>query len=119
MKQFNIFWGVVFFWALYGCSPAGDGHAQAAREVCECMRPLSESYNSIKEALDTGGPAALQQFVEQMEAISGQVSDCAGRIEERYGPLEGERGQQVKTAMQKICPEIIATLNEAERKLMQ
>ena len=54
-----------------------------------------------------------------MEAANEALSACAGRIEERYGDLEGEREEHVKAAMQKVCPEIIATLNEAENALIQ
>ena len=54
-----------------------------------------------------------------MEAVNDEVSACANRIQERYGALEGEREERVKAAMQNVCPEIIATLNEAENALVQ
>lgn len=102
-----------------GCGLGGGNHEQIAQEVCECMRPLSESYSSMKDALDARDSSALQRFAEEMETVNEQVGDCAGRIEERYGPLEGKREEQVKAAMQKICPEVIEILNEAENELMQ
>lgn len=118
MKQFYI--PVFLFGLLFaaGCG-ANQDNGQIAKEVCDCMRPLFESYNSIKDARDVNDPEALQRFVEKLEAVNEEVSVCAERIEERYGVLEGEREERVKAAMREICPEVIQTLNEAERTLMQ
>ena len=119
MKQFYNLMFAVSFLFLTGCGAGGENYEQISKEVCDCMRPLSESYNSIKDARDDNNSEALQRFVEEMEAANEALSDCAGRIEERYGDLGGEREEHVKAAMQKACPEIIATLNEAENALIQ
>ena len=119
MEQFYTFMFAVSFLFLTGCGAGGENYEQIAKEVCDCMRPLSESYNSIKDAREDNNSEALQRFVEEMEAANEALSACAGRIEERYGDLEGEREEHVKAAMQKVCPEIIATLNEAENALIQ
>ena len=119
MKQFSTLAIALGILLLSGCG-AGDGNAeQAAKEACDCMRPLSESYESFRKAREKNDTEALQQFVEEMEAANEALSSCAEGIEERYGPLEGEREDRVKAAMQRICPEVIARLNEAENALVQ
>ena len=107
------------FLLIAGCGANGEGHEQIAKEVCNCMRPLSKSYEAIKAAQEENNSEALQRFVEEMEAAQEELDACAALIEERYGILEGDREQSVKAAMQKTCPDVIATLNEAENELVQ
>ncbi len=119
MRQFYILILFTGFLLVSGCGSGGEDYEQIAREACDCIRPLFESYNDLKAAQEDNDSEALQRFAEEMEAANEEVSACADRIEERYGVLEGEREEQVKAAMQKICPEVIQTLNEAERALVQ
>ena len=119
MKQFYLFYFALNLLLAAGCTSGGKQDEQVAREICDCMQPLYESYTSIKDAREDNDTESLQRFVEEMEAVNDEVSACANRIQERYGALEGEREERVKAAMQNVCPEIIATLNEAENALVQ
>jgi hypothetical protein len=119
MKQLSTLVLALSFLFTIGCDAADKHKEQIAKEICDCMRPLFRSYNSIKAAREDNDSEALQRFVEEMEAANEEVSACAGRVEAQYGTLEGKREEQVKAAMQKVCPEVIATLNEVESALMQ
>lgn len=119
MKQLYLFILSTGLLLTAGCGGAGEDHRQIAREACDCIRPLFESYTALRDSQEESSPEALQRFAEEMEAVNEEVRACAARIEERYGALEGEREEKVKAAMQKVCPEVIETLNEAERALVQ
>ena len=119
MKQLSTFILALGILLVAGCGAGGEDYEQIAKEACDCIRPLSYSYNSMKSIREENDSAALQRFVEEMEAANKEVSACARRVEERDGALEGKREEQVKAAMQKVCPEAIATLNEVENALMQ
>jgi len=101
------------------CTSAGEDYDQIAEEACECMQPLSGLYAELKEAIDNNDTEALDDLAEEIEQTNEEVDQCAEEVEEKYGKLEGTRGEAVKLAMKNKCPEIIQIMNEVEQQLVK
>ncbi|MCB0571800.1 MAG: hypothetical protein KDC66_18665 [Phaeodactylibacter sp.] len=114
MKQHYFLW--VLLAVQFACQSAADTPGRIAEDICDCMRPLAQSYKGVQDATSRNDLEALQRYAEEMERV---MSDCGSQIEKKYGPLEGERGEQVKAAMQLACPDVVATLNEAESEYIK
>lgn len=101
------------------CTSPGEDYEQIAAEACECMEPLSGLYAELKEAMDHNDLEALDDLEEEIEQTNEDVDSCAEALEEKYGKLEGTRGEAVKLAMKNKCPEIILIMNEVEQQLVK
>ena len=102
--------------ALAGCQSAEDTPERIAQDICDCMRPLAQSYEGVKAAAGRNDLDALHRYAEEMERLMSKKEE---KIEAKYGALEGARGEQVKAAMQQTCPDIVATINEAEAEFIK
>lgn len=97
--------------ALFSCHRAGDTPERIARDICGCMSPLARQQESLEAAVERNDLEMLRGYTEEMERV---MSKCGAEIEKKYGPLKGELGEQVRQAMQRACPELVATLNKVE-----
>ena len=118
MKQLYIILFIPLFIST-ACTSPTDNYELIAQEVCNCMQPLSGLYASFKEAIDNNDLEALDELEKAIEQTNQSVDQCAEQVEEKYGEIEGAKGEGVKLAMKKICPKIIQILNEVEQELVQ
>jgi division protein CdvB (Snf7/Vps24/ESCRT-III family) len=101
------------------CTSSSDNYELIAQEACNCMQPLSGLYTSLKEAMDNNDLEALDRLAKEIEQANESVDQCAEQLEEKYGEIEGAKGEGVKLAMKKICPKIIQIMNDVEQELVQ
>jgi hypothetical protein len=101
------------------CGSQGDNYEQIAEEACNCMQPLSGLYSELKAAIDNNDLDALDGLADEIEEANDAVDSCAEGVEEKYGELEGSKGEAVRLAMKSKCPEIIQIMNEVEQQLVK
>jgi len=114
-------WSLMCVSLLFACGerPQQAEEEPLAEAVCNCMKPLAEAYLELQRALEAEDTGRLESLSDHLEAVSDEVDECADRVEAQYGPLSGQREVAVKAAMKERCPDVIKTLNWAEKELVQ
>ncbi len=86
---------------------------QIAKELCDCLRPIVEVYNDTQGLSAEDSAEDIQAAMEKMDQAAAESDACADRMDEKYGDLE-EKQEAVEAAMQRVCPDIVAVMNEIE-----
>ena len=98
---------------LFGCQQSADIDNMAA-DICECMRPMTESFKAIESLSAAGEVDALENAMESLEATAKQAEDCTGELEEKYGDALEQQETKIKELMVEKCPEVSRAMQEAE-----
>lgn len=84
-----------------------------AGELCECLRPIVEVYESTKSISEENNPEDIQTATQKMELAAEESNACVDRLTEKYGNMENQ-DTEVEAAMQRVCPNVVKTMKEFE-----
>ena len=92
-----------------GCSTE-DKYQTAAKEICNCMRPMKELSDKITELSAEGKTEEIQELVADFQEKMVTANTCAEELDEKYA-LEGEEKTKVLNAIKEKCPDISTMMN--------
>lgn len=92
----------------------GPDIGSMATDMCDCMQPVAEAFNTIRSAPDDITPEEMSTLMDDMEAEMEAFEACSERLEEKYGEALHQEEEAIRQAMDERCPEVTATMREAE-----
>lgn len=133
MKQFNLFCCLALLFLLTACGgkekneQAGDNSTETttetatsaesqeeamAKDLCNCMQPITDLYKKIKGLTADGNVDALSDMMDDLEDASEEADECVDALYEKYGEMADESKEE--TILRKVCPEVADLLVEME-----
>lgn len=116
MKQ-TVNLGILFLliaaFSITACQQSASADDMAA-DLCECMRPMAESFKAIESLSAAGEVDALEDAMESLDATTQAADECTADLEEKYGDALEEQETKIKELMVEKCPEVARAMQEAE-----
>ena len=100
-------------------SACGGGNAkqdfdQMAKDLCNCMRPLADMNQKIKQLVNEGKTTEVANLFTEVERLATEGEVCATSLEDKYGIVEKESEDKAAAALKKHCPDIAKMLDQSE-----
>lgn len=90
---------------LLSCSEP-DPVENAAKELCDCLKPVFSDMEKFSQALESGDKSAMEKIAAAAGEVGEQSTSCMQSLQVRYPQLEDDvRLQtQVTVRIKELCP---------------
>ena len=90
-----------------------DKYELFAEDLCICMKPMAELQKKLMTLSESGDEAAMQALFEDASKADQEGQACMLKLEEKHGRIEGpEEEEKAMNALRKVCPDIVAMMEE-------
>ena len=114
MQKRIIFIGITFvLLVLVACRPKNI-QSEIAEAFCACFEPMTELYQQMEEKSGDEMTEELKALMKTLEEAALNSESCVEEIESTFGDAVGEQEEEIKVEMKRICPKVIATLEEID-----
>jgi hypothetical protein len=80
---------------------------------------MADFQNEITDMLATGGEDSLMAKLQQAQKIEMDGQACIADLEAKHGKMEGEENEKLAMdALRKICPDIVAMMEQVEEPML-
>lgn len=111
-NSIKIFVAVAVFAA--SCSPKKDKYEEFAEDLCKCMTPMAEFQKEITAMFEGGKQDSVMAMMAKGQKIDEEGQACIAALEKKHGKIEGEEAENnAMDALRKVCPDIVALMEEA------
>lgn len=107
------FWILLLVFA--GACRSTSPEKEVAQEFCQCFRNMTELYRQVQSQDESTAEDKLAELMRELESAATASEDCVERVEIDYGNLLDEKEEQIKAEMQRLCPDVVATLEEIDK----
>ena len=76
---------------------------------------MTDLYQEVQTKEEESDAEQLTALMAQLEEAAAVSEDCVDRMEITHDDLLKEKEEEIKAAMQKRCPEVVATLEEIDQ----
>ncbi|MCC6727247.1 MAG: hypothetical protein IT258_22270 [Saprospiraceae bacterium] len=96
------------------CAPKKDKYEAFADDLCVCMRPMADFQKEIMTLMENGSQDSVMAMMAKGQKIDEDGQTCIAALEKKHGVIEGEAEEQkAMDALRKVCPDIVALMEEA------
>ena len=96
------------------CAPKKDKYEAFADDLCVCMTPMADFQKEITKMFDEGKQDSVMAMMAKGQKIDEDGQACIAALEKKHGVIEGEEAEnKAMDALRKVCPEIVALMEEA------
>lgn len=96
------------------CAPKKDKYEAFADDLCVCMTPMADFQKEITKMFDEGKQDSVMAMMAKGQKIDEDGQACIAALEKKHGVIEGEEAEnKAMDALRKVCPEIVAMMEEA------
>ena len=83
-----------------------DTYVKAALETCDCMQPMIDKVNEIKNLSENNSNKAIIQKEKELIEIRSKVDICSAEIRNKYGAMtSANEKKRLLAALKKYCPD--------------
>lgn len=96
------------------CAPKKDKYEAFADDLCVCMKPMADFQKEITAMFESGQQDSVMAMLAKGQKIDEDGQACIAALEKKHGTIEGEEAEnKAMEALRKVCPEIVAMMEEA------
>ena len=96
------------------CAPKKDKYEAFADDLCVCMRPMADFQKELTAMFESGNQDSVMQMMAKGQKIDADGQSCIAAFEKKHGVIEGEEEEnKAMDALRKVCPDIVAMMEEA------
>ena len=96
------------------CAPKKDKYEAFADDLCVCMTPMADFQKEITKMFDEGKQDSVMAMMAKGQKIDEDGQACIAALEKKHGVIEGEEAEnKAMDALRKVCPDIVAMMEEA------
>ncbi len=96
------------------CAPKKDKYEEFADDLCVCMTPMANFQKEITAMFESGQQDSVMAMMAKGQKIDEDGQACIAALEKKHGKIEGEEAEnKAMDALRKVCPEIVALMEEA------
>lgn len=96
------------------CTPKKDKYEAFADDLCVCMKPMADFQKEITAMFESGKQDSVMAMLAKGQKIDEDGQACIAALEKKHGTIEGEEAEdKAMEALRKVCPEIVAMMEEA------
>ena len=90
---------------LLSCSKSGPVE-NAAKELCECLKPVFSDMEKFSQALESGDKSAMEKIARAAGEVGEQSTNCMQSLQERYPEIGDDMNlqTQVTVRIKGLCP---------------
>lgn len=90
---------------LLSCSKSGPVE-NAAKDLCECLKPVFSDMEKFSQALKSGDKSAMQKIASAAEEVGEQSTNCMQLLQDRYPEIGDDMNlqTQVTVRIKELCP---------------
>ena len=96
------------------CAPKKDKYEDFADDLCKCMTPMANFQKEITAMFEGGQQDSVMAMMAKGQKIDEDGQACIAALEKTHGKIEGEEAEnKAMDALRKVCPEIVALMEES------
>lgn len=90
---------------LLSCSKSGPVE-NAAKDLCECLKPVFSDMEKFSQALKSGDKSAMQKIASAAGEVGEQSTSCMQLLQDRYPEIGDDMNlqTQVTVRIKELCP---------------
>ncbi len=104
---------MAFVFMISACQTAKT-EKEIAAGLCECLQPMTELYRQLQEQNEADPSLENAALKAKLEAAGLESEACTENIKIEYGEVMEKQTEEIKTAMETLCPKVVGTLAEID-----